>query len=292
MVILLLVSFVGFLAQVIDGSMGMAFGISSTTLLLLLGYSPAIASATVHLAEIGTSFASGLAHIRYKNVDWHALVKVGVPGAAGALFGAIVLSSVDLNKAKPWTASILLVLGCVLVYRFTRPVILGTKRRARARWLGPLGLVGGLVDSTGGGGWGPIVTTSLTASNALEPRKAIGTTNTAEFLVSIFASIGFLIGLGYSNIPWQEVLALLLGGLLAAPLAAWLVSKAPRRIMGVFVGAVVISLNLFSLLLIFDVSPFATVIVMFLTLTVITSAVFRALAFSRIEHNNGGKILP
>jgi uncharacterized membrane protein YfcA len=288
MVILILVSLVGFLAQVIDGSMGMAFGISSTTLLLLLGYSPAIASATVHLAEIGTSFASGLSHIRYKNVDWHALLKVGVPGALGALTGAIVLSSVDLNSAKPWTASILLALGLVLIYRFTRPAILGVTRRARARWLGPLGLVGGLVDSTGGGGWGPIVTTSLTASNALEPRKAIGTTNTAEFLVSVSASIGFLIGLGYANIPWQEVFALLLGGLLAAPLAAWLVSKAPRRIMGVLVGAVVVLLNLFSLLLIFEVSPFAMLIVMLLTLLAITSAVFRALAFSRIEHRKNG----
>ena len=288
MVILILVSVVGFLAQVIDGSMGMAFGISSTTLLLLLGYSPAIASATVHLAEIGTSFASGLSHIRYKNVDWHALLKVGVPGALGALTGAIVLSSVDLNNAKPWTASILLVLGLVLIYRFTRPAILGVTRRARARWLGPLGLIGGLVDSTGGGGWGPIVTTSLTASNALEPRKAIGTTNTAEFLVSVSASIGFLIGLGYANIPWQEVFALLLGGLLAAPLAAWLVSKAPRRIMGVLVGAVVVLLNLFSLLLILEVSPFAMLILMLLTLLAITSAVFRALAFSRIEHRKTG----
>jgi uncharacterized membrane protein YfcA len=288
MVILILVSVVGFLAQVIDGSMGMAFGISSTTLLLLLGYSPAIASATVHLAEIGTSFASGLSHIRYKNVDWHALLKVGVPGALGALIGAIVLSSVDLNQAKPWTASILLALGLVLIYRFTRPAILGVTRRARARWLGPLGLVGGLVDSTGGGGWGPIVTTSLTASNALEPRKAIGTTNTAEFLVSVSASVGFLIGLGYSNIPWQEVFALLLGGLLAAPLAAWLVSKAPRRIMGVLVGAVVVLLNLFSLLLIFEVSSFAMMIVMLFTLIAITSAVFRALAFSRIEHRKNG----
>jgi uncharacterized membrane protein YfcA len=286
--ILILVSVVGFLAQVIDGSMGMAFGISSTTLLLLLGYSPAIASATVHLAEIGTSFASGLSHIRFKNVDWHALLKVGVPGALGALIGAIVLSSVDLNQAKPWTASILLALGLVLIYRFTRPAILGVTRRARARWLGPLGLVGGLVDSTGGGGWGPIVTTSLTASNALEPRKAIGTTNTAEFLVSVSASVGFLIGLGYSNIPWQEVFALLLGGLLAAPLAAWLVSKAPRRIMGVLVGAVVVLLNLFSLLLIFEVSSFAMMIVMLFTLIAITSAVFRALAFSRIEHRKNG----
>lgn len=288
MVILILVSVVGFLAQVIDGSMGMAFGISSTTLLLLLGYSPAIASATVHLAEIGTSFASGLSHIRYKNVDWHALLKVGVPGALGALIGAIVLSSVDFNQAKPWTASILLALGLVLIYRFTRPAILGVTRRARARWLGPLGLVGGLVDSTGGGGWGPIVTTSLTASNSLEPRKAIGTTNTAEFLVSVSASIGFLIGLGYSNIPWQEVFALLLGGLLAAPLAAWLVSKAPRRIMGVLVGAVVVLLNLFSLLLIFEVSPFGMLIVMLLTLLAITSAVFRALAFSRFEQRKNG----
>jgi len=251
--VLLLVSVAGFLAQLVDGAMGMAFGVTSTTLLLLLAYNPAAASAIVHLVEIVTSSISGAAHIRFKNVDWHALVKVAVPGGIGAFVGAMILSNIDLSAARPWTASVLFVLGALVLYRFTRPVILGKKRRARARWLAPLGLVGGFIDATGGGGWGPVVTTSLTASNALEPRKAIGTTNTAEFVIAVAASIGFLIGLGAEQIPWDAVLALGIGGALAAPIAAWLVSKAPQRILGILVGNLIIFLNVRQLIISFEV---------------------------------------
>jgi uncharacterized membrane protein YfcA len=139
------------------------------------------------------------------------------------------------------------------LYRFTRPIILGKKRRARARWLAPLGLVGGFIDSTGGGGWGPVVTTSLTASNALEPRKAIGTTNTAEFVIAVAASIGFIIGIGAEQIPWDAVVALGVGGALGAPIAAWLVSKAPQRLLGILVGNLIIALNVHQLLNAFEV---------------------------------------
>jgi uncharacterized membrane protein YfcA len=251
--VLLLVSVAGFLAQLVDGAMGMAFGVTSTTLLLLLAYNPAAASAIVHLVEIVTSSISGAAHIRFKNVDWHALVKVAVPGGIGAFVGAMILSNIDLSAARPWTASVLFILGALVLYRFTRPIILGKKRRARARWLAPLGLVGGFIDATGGGGWGPVVTTSLTASNALEPRKAIGTTNTAEFVIAVAASIGFLIGLGAEQIPWDAVLALGIGGALAAPIAAWLVSKAPQRILGILVGNLIIFLNVRQLIISFEV---------------------------------------
>jgi uncharacterized membrane protein YfcA len=257
--VLLLVSVAGFLAQLVDGAMGMAFGITSTTLLIFLAYNPAAASAIVHLVEIATSSISGISHIKFGNVDWHALVKVAVPGAVGAFIGAILLSSVDLSAARPWTASILLVLGGLVLYRFTRPIILGKKRRARARWLAPLGLVGGFVDSTGGGGWGPVVTTSLTASNALEPRKAIGTTNTAEFVIAIAASIGFMIGLGAEQIPWDAVIALLIGGALAAPIAAWLVSKAPQRLLGILVGNLIIALNIRQLSISLELPPVAAI---------------------------------
>jgi uncharacterized membrane protein YfcA len=146
-----------------------------------------------------------------------------------------------------------------VLYRFTRPVILGKKRRARARWLAPLGLVGGFIDSTGGGGWGPVVTTSLTASNALEPRKAIGTTNTAEFVIAIAASVGFMIGLGAEQIPWDAVIALLIGGALAAPIAAWLVSKAPQRLLGILVGNLIIALNIRQLSISFELPPVAAI---------------------------------
>jgi uncharacterized membrane protein YfcA len=257
--VLLLVSVAGFLAQLVDGAMGMAFGVTSTTLLIFLAYNPAAASAIVHLVEIVTSSISGASHIRFGNVDWHALVKVAVPGAVGAFIGAMLLSSVDLSAARPWTASILLALGVLVLYRFTRPVILGKKRRARARWLAPLGLVGGFIDSTGGGGWGPVVTTSLTASNALEPRKAIGTTNTAEIVIAIAASIGFMIGLGAEQIPWDAVIALLIGGALAAPIAAWLVSKAPQRLLGILVGNLIIALNVRQLSISFELPPVAAI---------------------------------
>lgn len=257
--VLLLVSVAGFLAQLIDGAMGMAFGVTSTSLLLFLAYSPAAASAIVHLAEIATSGISGIAHIRFKNVDWHALLKVAVPGSIGAFAGAVLLSSIDLSSARPWTATVLLCLAALILYRFTRQAILGKKRRARARWLAPLGLVGGFIDSTGGGGWGPVVTTSLTASNALEPRKAIGTANTAEFAIALAASIGFLLGLGSEQIPWDAVLALLIGGVIAAPVAAWLVSKAPQRLLGILVGNLIIVLNVRQLIISFELPPVASV---------------------------------
>lgn len=244
---LVLVAVVGFVAQLIDGAIGMAFGITSMTVLLAIGYSPAVSSAIVHLVKIGTGIASGAFHWRFGNVDRRALLKVAIPGGVGAFIGAVVLSSVDFSAASPWTASLLLALGALILVRFSRATILGVTRRARARWLMPLGFVGGFVDSTGGGGWGPIVTTTLTASNALTPRKAIGTTNTAEIVVALAASGGFLVGLGVSNIAWDAVLALLIGGLIAAPIAAKLVSIAPQRILGLITGTVVVLLNVYLL---------------------------------------------
>jgi len=234
--VLLLVSVAGFLAQLVDGAMGMAFGITSTTLLIFLAYNPAAASAIVHLVEIVTSSISGASHIKFGNVDWHALVKVAVPGAVGAFVGAMILSNVDLSAARPWTASVLFILGALVLYRFTRPIILGKKRRARARWLAPLGLVGGFIDST----------------------ATAGTTNTAEFVIAVAASIGFIFGIGAEQIPWDAVLALGIGGALGAPIAAWLVSKAPQRLLGIMVGNLIIALNVRQLNISFEVAePFA-----------------------------------
>lgn len=252
--VLLFVSVVGFLAQLIDGSMGMAFGVSATSLLLVLAYSPAAASAIVHLAEVATTAMSGLSHIKFGNVHWPTLLKIAIPGSLGAFIGAMLLSNLDLSAARPWTSGILLVLGLVIVVRFIRERVEKASRRGRKRWLVPLGLVGGFVDSTGGGGWGPVVTTSLTVSSVLEPRKAIGTTNTAEFVVALSASIGFLLGLGTSAIPWAAVLALLIGGVFAAPIAAWLVTKVPQRVLGLAVGFLIVFLNTRQLSLTFEFS--------------------------------------
>lgn len=253
---LLFVSIVGFLAQFIDGSMGMAFGVTATSLLLLLAYNPATASAIVHLAEVATTAVSGLYHIRFGNVHWPTILKLAIPGAVGAFLGAVVLSSLDLTAARPWTSAILLVLGIVIIRRFVNQRSIGTSRPGQKRWLIPLGLFGGLVDSTGGGGWGPVVTTSLTLSRVLEPRKAIGTTNTTEFVVALSASVGFLWGLGANVIPWSAVLALLTGGVIAAPVAAWLVSRISQRTLGVTVGFLIVLLNTRQLLMAFDFPEF------------------------------------
>jgi uncharacterized membrane protein YfcA len=251
--LLLLVSVAGFFAQLIDGSMGMAFGVSATSLLLLLAYNPAAASAIVHLAEVATTAVSGVSHIRFGNVHWPTLLKIAIPGSLGAFVGAVLLSNLDLSAARPWTSGILLALGIVIIARFVRVRVQKPGRYGRKRWLVPLGLVGGFVDSTGGGGWGPVVTSSLTASRVLEPRKAIGTTNTAEFLVALSASVGFLLGLGSSAIPWDAVIALIIGGVLAAPLAAWLVTKVPQQILGLVVGFVIVLLNTRQIAVSFEV---------------------------------------
>ncbi|MDO9589524.1 MAG: sulfite exporter TauE/SafE family protein, partial [Microcella sp.] len=275
MTTLVLVAVVGFVAQLIDGAIGMAFGITSMTVLLALGYGPAAASAVVHLVKIGTGIASGSFHWRFGNVDTRALLKVAVPGGVGAFVGAVLLSSIDFTAASPWTATLLLALGALILVRFSRSSILGVTRRARARWLMPLGLVGGFVDATGGGGWGPIVTTTLTASNALTPRKAIGTTNTAEIVVALAASGGFLVGIGASNIAWDAVLALLIGGIIAAPIAAKLVSIAPQRILGLLTGTVVVLLNVYSLTASLD-SPEWVVMVALVAGLVVCALAFRA----------------
>lgn len=245
---LFFVSLAGFFAQLVDGSMGMAFGVTGTSLLLLFGYLPATASAIIHFAELVTTATSGLAHHKFGNVDRKILFKVALPGSLGAFAGAYLLSTVDLGWAKPWTASVLLILGLLVIYKFLRNKISKELRSAKKRWLVPLGFFGGLIDSTGGGGWGPVVTTSLTLSRVLEPRKAIGTTNTAEFAVAGSASLGFVLGLGLSEIPLIPTLALIIGGIFAAPIAANLVRKIPQRPLGVAIGVIIVLLNTYQLM--------------------------------------------
>ncbi|MFC4069875.1 sulfite exporter TauE/SafE family protein [Actinoplanes subglobosus] len=247
---LILLALVGLGAQLVDGSLGMAYGVTSTTLLLAIGTNPAAASATVHLAEIGTTLVSGLSHWRFGNVDWKVVLKIGVPGAIGAFAGATVLSNISTEVAAPLMAVILLVLGFYVFIRFTFQGLpkgqLG--KPLRKRFLAPLGLVGGFIDATGGGGWGPVGTPAILASGRLEPRKTIGSIDTSEFLVAIAASLGFIWGIGSESIDYGWVLALLLGGVIAAPIAAWLVRHIPPRVLGAAVGGVIILTNTRSLL--------------------------------------------
>lgn len=242
---LLVMLMVGFVAQMVDGSLGMAYGVTSTTLLLSAGFAPAVASASVHLAEVGTTLASGLSHWRFGNVDWRTVRMVAIPGAVGAFLGAVALSSLSTSAAKPWVAGLLLALGFYILIRFSFGRVPRPRGRSyvRHRYLAALGLVAGFVDASGGGGWGPIATPTLIATGKMEPRKVIGSVDTSEFIVAVAASLGFLSGMGLAGFDAGVVGVLLLGGLLAAPLAAWLVRHLRPRILGCTVGGLIIFTN-------------------------------------------------
>lgn len=247
---LVLLALVGLGAQLVDGALGMAYGVTSTTMLLSIGTNPAAASATVHLAEIGTTLASGVAHWRFGNVSWPVVIKIGIPGAVGAFAGATFLSSISTETAAPLMAVILLALGIYLLARFTLSGLptgnLG--KPLRKRFLAPLGLVAGFVDATGGGGWGPVGTPAILATGRLEPNRTIGSIDTSELLVAVAASGGFLLGLGTADVNLSWVGVLLLGGVIAAPIAAWLVRHVPPRVLGSAVGGLIILTNSRTLL--------------------------------------------
>ncbi|GAA2516914.1 sulfite exporter TauE/SafE family protein [Pilimelia columellifera] len=249
---LVVLALVGLTAQLVDGALGMGYGMTSTSLLLLAGVAPASASASVHLAEIGTALAAGVSHWRFGNIDWHVLRRIALPGALGAFLGATVLSSLSTAVAAPWMAAILFTLGVLLLARFARPLGPGRRTRAGARLLAPLGLVAGFVDATGGGGWGPVATPSLLAHGHMEPRKVIGSVGAAEVIVAIAASVGFVLGLGRGGFLLPMVGALLLGGLIAAPVAAWLVRIMPAQVLGVVVGGMILLTNARVLLALVD----------------------------------------
>jgi uncharacterized protein len=241
----LLLALFGLIAQMIDGALGMAYGLTSTTLLLASGFAPAVASASVHLAEVGTTLASGAAHWKLGNTDWRAVRWLALPGGIGAFAGATVLSNLDGEAARPWLAAFLVVLGGYVIVRFA---FLGGRvqlRRDSLRrpMLAPLGLVAGFLDAIGGGGWGPMATPTMMASGRMEPRKVIGTVSTSEFVVATCASLGFLISLDRSVFVLPVVAALLVGGAVAAPIAAWLVRYLHPRVLGAMVGGLIVVMN-------------------------------------------------
>jgi uncharacterized membrane protein YfcA len=242
---LIVLGFVGFLAQLIDGSLGMAYGVTSSTLLLTAGIAPAAASAAVHFSEIGTTLVSGFSHHKLGNVDWRTVSIIAVPGGIGAFFGATFLSSLPGDVAKPWVAALLLALGVYVIWRF---LILGGRRpqfsgRLSKRFLAPLGLFAGAMDAIGGGGWGPVGTTSLLSSGRLEPRKVVGSIDTSEFVVAVGGSLGFLLALGSQGIDFTLAAALFVGGAIAAPIAAWLVRHLAARVLGVAAGGLIVLTN-------------------------------------------------
>ena len=239
----------GSVAQLVDGSLGMGFGLTSSTLLLSLGASAAVASAAVHAAEIGTTLASGASHWQRDNIDKDILKKIAIPGGIGAILGATFLSNIDLSGGKIFISTLLLLLGFVLLYRnIFVPATANITEITNPRYLTFLGATGGFVDAAGGGGWGPIVTPTLLATTQTEPRKVIGTVSAAEFVVAICASVGFLLNINRLDIDWSAVGGLALGGVIMAPIAAKLVSWLPRRQLGIIVAVAIILLNAVRLL--------------------------------------------
>jgi uncharacterized membrane protein YfcA len=230
---------VGFIAQMIDGALGMAYGVSSNTFLLSLGIPPAVASASVHAAEVVTTGISGLSHWRFGNVHLDLVKRLLIPGVVGGVIGAYLLSSVDATVIKPFVAVYLMVMGLVILGKaFAKP-----EHREVRTGLIPLGFVGGLMDAIGGGGWGPIVTSTLVARGN-NPRFTVGSVNATEFFVTVSESLTFILAMSSVYLDYGKViLGLLIGGVLAAPLAAFAARKLPRRPFMVLVGLLIIVLS-------------------------------------------------
>ncbi len=270
---LLTFTLVGLLAQTIDGSLGMAYGASSATFLVAAGYTPVLVSASIHLAEVGTTTVSGLSHWKLGNVDWGVVRRIALPGAVGAFAGATLLSSFDGEVMTPWTSAILFGLGLVVLLRFAFGIGANVRRRELSRAGGAgIGLVGGLVDAVGGGGWGPVATPTLLTATRMEPRHVIGSVDTAEVVVSAAASVGFLIGIGSAGIDATVVLALLAGGVVAAPFAAWLVRILPTAALGVGVGSILLLTNARTLVRLHDLD--GAVVYPTLTLGLLVAAAY------------------
>jgi uncharacterized protein len=220
----------GFAAQLVDGSLGMAFGVISNTLLISLGVAPAAASAGVHTVETFTTCVSGISHIAHRNVDWKLLTRLTLPGVIGAAVGAYILTQIDGATAKPFVLAYLALIGLFLVWRGVRY----PPHHRPPRFVEPLALAGGFLDAAGGGGWGPVVTGNLLVQGA-DPRRTIGTVNTSEFLVTVTSAVTFIAALGLAAFT-VATLGLLIGGILAAPVGAWLVKHIPAKPLLVMVG--------------------------------------------------------
>jgi uncharacterized membrane protein YfcA len=233
---------VGFIAQMIDGALGMAYGVSSTTMMISAGVSPAAASAGVHAAEVFTTGASGLSHLFMGNVNKKLFKRLIIPGMIGAVLGAYVLTSIDADIIKPFVSAYLLAMGVIIIRKALRK----KKKKKKTKRLAPLALFGGFVDSVGGGGWGPVVTSTL-LSRGRSIRYTIGSVNLAEFFVALASASMFTVMLGFQN--WRIVLGLIVGGTIASPLAALIVGRVKAKPLMIVVGSLIILLSIRTIVL-------------------------------------------
>ena len=230
----------GFIAQLIDGALGMAYGVSSNAFFLSLGVPPAIASACIHTSEMFTTAVSGVSHFKFGNIDKKIFLRLLIPGVIGGVLGAYILTELPGGKIKPFISLYLLMMGLWILIKVVRKTHqIKTKSR-----LIPLGLAGGFFDATGGGGWGPIVTTTLVA-NGNHPRYAIGSVNAAEFFVTVAESITFFATIGALLFQhWEKIVGLMIGGVIAAPFAAWVCKKLPHKVLMLLVGLLITGLSI------------------------------------------------
>jgi len=237
---------VGFIAQLVDGALGMAYGVVSTSFLLAFGVPPAAASAAVHTAEMFTTGASGAAHIWRRNVQWDLVWRLAPAGIAGGVAGALTVSYLPVAIMKPIVSLYLLGMGVAVVSMALR----GPKPAPdHPKGVRKIGLIGGFLDAAGGGGWGPVVTTTL-LGRGHRPRHAVGSVNTSEFLVTAAISASFFLTLG--SVRWTDILGLLIGGVIAAPVAAFAVSVAKPRVLMGGIGCFVVSLSIWQIVVAID----------------------------------------
>jgi uncharacterized membrane protein YfcA len=229
----------GFIAELVDSSLGMAYGVLSNSILLSMGLSAALSSATIHSAEVFLIAASGISHLRLGNFDRELFLSLLIPGMISAILGAYVLSSFDTSFISPLIQTYLIIMGVLIILRSRKHFLMPINVKPAA-----LGLLGGFLDATGGGGWGPVVTGTLVA-NGSDVKKTVGSVNIAEFFITLSQTITFI---ALTKINWQYTLLVLLGGLPSAVIGAYIVRAAKREKLMIMVGAIIIIVNLYSIL--------------------------------------------
>ncbi len=229
---------IGVVAQLVDGALGMAYGATAATLLLSTGVPPVIATASIHIAEIFTTAASGLSHWHKGNINKKLFMSLLIPGTLGGIAGVLLAVNIDSAVLKPWMAAYLLLIGLYIIYKAFRIVRL--KRAVRGKGIIPLALTGGFLDAVGGGGWGPVVTTTLLGSGH-EPKTTIGSVNAAEFFITVVTGFSFALFLGLAQ--WEIPAGLIVGGVLTAPIAVHITSRLPTKTLMIFVGILISALS-------------------------------------------------